>query len=361
MDRAVAFCIATSNYAFTRIAAMMTITFRNLCIAVLILIASALSTAAVQPAVQSPAAPGELVDLGGHKVHVHCIGKGTPTVVIENGFGDFSFDWILVQTKVAAFTRICTYDRAGYAWSDRGPQPRTLAQINLELHDTLAKLGERGPFVLVGHSFGGPVARNYVSTYPREVAGMVLVDAAYEGQRVQIGAKETMRLGYEAKGRSIPAPHEEMMESDKAHAAPAPQEKESQERDEMYKVLPQAEQKLQLWAQALPEMQAAENSQREWSPEFFAKWLAAPQAGTLGDIPLVVLTRAEGGYDESLDTPAAQMESERKEGQAKLAQLSRNSRQIIVHSGHNMDLEAPGEVTVAIRLVVEAVRQHAKL
>ena len=107
----------------------------------------------------APAPPGKLVDLGGHKLHVYCTGRGEPTVVVENGLGDFSFDWTLVQSRVSRFTRICTYDRGGYAWSDPGPKPRTFAQLNLELHDALAKLGEHGPFVLVGHSFGGPVVQ----------------------------------------------------------------------------------------------------------------------------------------------------------------------------------------------------------
>jgi len=129
----------------------------------------------------------------------------------------------------------------------------------------------------------------------------------------------------------------------------------------MYKVLPPDVQKLQLWAQALPEMEDAENSQREWSGEYFAKWLSAPQARALGSIPLIVLTRAEGGYDNGQDVPAAQLEKERKEGQAKLALLSTNSKQIIVHSGHNMELEAPEEVAAAIRRVVEAVRYQGKL
>src|SRR5581483_196087 len=80
---------------------------------------------AVVHADSNPAPPGKLVHLGGHKLHVNCVGKGNPVVVVENGLGDFSFDWLLVQSKVAAFSRICTYDRAGYAWSDPGPKPRT--------------------------------------------------------------------------------------------------------------------------------------------------------------------------------------------------------------------------------------------
>jgi pimeloyl-ACP methyl ester carboxylesterase len=325
--------------------------------------AAVMSAAIAAPgahAASTPKAPGALVDLGGHKLHVNCTGKGSPTVVVENGLGDFSFDWILVQDKVAAFTRICTYDRAGYAWSDPGPKPRTFAQLNLELRDALTKLGEHGPFVVVGHSYGGPVVRNFALTYPHEVAGLVFVDAAYEGQRVGIGAKATMRLGADAKGKSIPSPHEEMRESDKPGALPAPPE-QPEPLDPLYNALPEAEQKLQLWAQALPKIADAEMSQMEWSSEYFAKWLVRPQAGSLGATPVIVLTRAEGGYDDSHDVPGAQMEKERKEGQAMLAKLSTNSKQIIVHSGHNMELEAPAEVSAAIREIVEVVRGKGRL
>lgn len=310
---------------------------------------------------QEPKPLGKVVDLGGHRLHVNCTGKGSPTVVVENGLGDFSFDWVLVQSKVSSFTAICTYDRAGYAWSDPGPKPRTFAQLNLELRDALSKLGKQGPFVLVGHSYGGPAVRNFATTYPHEVAGMVLVDAAFEGQRVGIGGKAMMRLGDGAKGKSIPPPHEDMKESDKpvkVNTTPQAQ----QPLDPMYNVLSPVEKKLQLWAQSLPEIEDAENSQREWSGEYFANWLATPQAGKLGAIPLVVLTRAEGGYrDGNYDIPAAQLEKERTEGQTKLTLLSTNSKQIIVQSGHNMELQAPDDVTTAIREVVEAIRHHSKL
>jgi len=151
-----------------------------------------------------------------------------------------------------------------------------------------------------------------------------------------------------------------MKESDKPKlpsAAPTPQGQ--QPLDSMYMVLPPAEQKLHLWAQSLPEIDEAENSQREWSAEYSAKWLSTPQAGSLGAIPLVVLTRAQGGYKEGdYDIPAAQLEKERTEGQAKLAKLSSNGRQILVHGGHNMELEAPGDVIDAIRSVVDAVRRR---
>jgi pimeloyl-ACP methyl ester carboxylesterase len=307
-----------------------------------------------------PKPPGRLVDLGGHRLHVSCTGKGSPIVVVENGLGDFSFDWVLVQSRVSRFTRICTYDRAGYAWSDPGPRPRTFAQLNLELRDALAKLGERGPYVLVGHSFGGPVVRNFATTYPHEVAGMVLVDSVQEDQRVAIQGK-AVRLSDGARGKSIPPPHEEMREADKPAVPTAAAPPEHQSLDPLYQHLPPVEQKLRLWAQALPQIDEAENDQREWSTEYFAAMHRTPQAGSLGTIPLIVLTRAEGGYGNDLDIPAAQMDQERKDGQAKLALLSTNSKQIMVHSGHSMHLEAPDEVAAAIRKVVEAIRHHRKL
>lgn len=312
--------------------------------------------------VAQPAAPGKLVDLGGHRLHVNCSGTGKPTVVVENGLGDFSFDWILVQSRVSGFTRICTYDRAGYAWSDPGPKPRTFAQLNLELHDALSKLGEKGPFVLVGHSYGGPVVRSFAATYPHEVAGMVLVDAAHEGLRVGIGGGKTIRLGDGATGATIPPPHEQMSASDKPTLRAEDLPDELKTLDPMFKVLPPDQQKMQLWAQQLPAVYDAQNSETGLSGEYFARWLATPQAGTLGSIPLVVLSRADGGYrDGDADIPAAQLEKERREGQAKLVLLSSNSKQILIHSGHNMNLEAPDDVVAAIRVVVEAVRHHGKI
>jgi pimeloyl-ACP methyl ester carboxylesterase len=314
------------------------------------------------PASPLPIVPGKLVDLGGHRLHVHCTGDGRPTVVVENGLGDFSFDWALVQSRVSRFARICTYDRAGYAWSDPGPKPRTFAQINLEIKDALAKLGERGPFVLVGHSYGGPVVRNFAGIYPIAVAGIVFVDAAHEGLRVGIGGGKTIRLGEGAKGREIPAPHEEMQDSDSPTVRAEDVPPDYKILDPMYKVLPPAEQAMHLWAQQLPGVYDGENSETQWSEEYFSKWLAKPQAGVLGRIPVIVLSRADGGYkDGEADVPAAQLERERKEGQENLAALSTNTKRVVVQSGHNMNLEAPDDVSKAIREVVLSVREHRPL
>jgi pimeloyl-ACP methyl ester carboxylesterase len=325
--------------------------------------AIALSVCSVTAATSAAPAPlGKLVDLGGHRLHVNCTGKGSPTVVFENGLGDYSIDWALVQPQVSLFTRVCTYDRGGYAWSDPGPKPRSFSQLNLELRDALAKLGEQGPFVLVGHSYGGPVVRNFATTYPQDVVGLVFVDAAHEGLRVGIGGGKTIRLGDGAKGKSIPTPHEDLGASDKPAIEAKDLPAELKTLDPMFKVLPDDDQKMQLWAQQQPSVYDAQNSETEWSEEYFAKLLAAPQAGALGTIPIIVLSRADGGYKEGdADVPAKQLEQERKDGQLKLVSLSSNSKQVIVQSGHNMNLEAPDAVAKAIRDVVEAVRTHGKV
>lgn len=311
------------------------------------------------PETSAPLPRGTLVELGGHRLHVNCVGQGHPAVVVENGLGDFSFDWVLVQQRVSRFTRICTYDRAGYAWSDPGPMPRTFAQINLELRDALRVLGERGPFILIGHSYGGPVVRNFAKTWPSEVAGIVFVDAAWEGMRVQIGDKQTIRLGGSGHERAVPRPHERWTAADKAALnalvePPHPPEP----LDSLYGNLPPVEQQLQLWAQNLPSLEPTEASQREWSEATFARLLAHPEAHPLRSIPTVVLTRARSGYTADLDVPASQMDREYKDGQALLAHLSGRNRQIFLDCGHNMELEDPAGVADAIRKVVEAARHR---
>ena len=127
-------------------------------------------------------APGQLVDIGGHRLHLWCTGEGSPVVVLEAGAGGSSLQWNRVQPEVARTTRVCAYDRGGLGWSDLGPTPRSAARIIDELHILLATAGVSGPYILTGHSAGGLYMRLYASTYPTDVAGMVLVEAAHEDQ-----------------------------------------------------------------------------------------------------------------------------------------------------------------------------------
>ena len=126
--------------------------------------------------------PGRLVDVGGHRLHLWCVGSGTPTVVLETGLGGTSADWGFVQPEVARSTRVCSYDRAGMGYSDPGPSTRTARRVAHELTRLLDGGGVSGPVVLVGASIGGFSVRVFASEYAERVAGLVLVDATHEDQ-----------------------------------------------------------------------------------------------------------------------------------------------------------------------------------
>jgi pimeloyl-ACP methyl ester carboxylesterase len=99
--------------------------------------------------------PGQLIDVGGYRLHLHCKSQGHPTVVMDYGLGGISPLWHWVQSQVAKFTSVCVYDRAGYGWSEPSPHPRTSLIMVQELHTLLKKGGIAGPYLLVGHSLGG--------------------------------------------------------------------------------------------------------------------------------------------------------------------------------------------------------------
>jgi pimeloyl-ACP methyl ester carboxylesterase len=124
--------------------------------------------------------PGEMVDVGGYRLHINCVGQGSPTVVLDAGLGEFSAQWVWVQREVSDTTRVCAYDRAGMGWSEMGPEPRDAKQITSELHTLLKGAGIEGPYVLVGHSLGGLYMQTYAARYPDEVASVALVDSSTE-------------------------------------------------------------------------------------------------------------------------------------------------------------------------------------
>lgn len=138
--------------------------------------------------------PGQLVDVGGFRLHINCSGEGTPAVVLDAALGGSSISWTLVQPSLAELTRVCSYDRAGFGWSDPGPFPRTAGRIADELRTLLAKSQVPPPFVLVGHSFGGFVMRVFATRYRTEVAGLVLVDPAHPEDWVRPAPKEQIKI-----------------------------------------------------------------------------------------------------------------------------------------------------------------------
>ena len=132
---------------------------------------------------------GRRVDVGGSRMHIDCIGEGSPAVILESGLGDTYVSWRKVQPQIAKFARVCSYDRAGLGYSDSSSQPRTSKVIAGELHTLLQAAGIAPPYVLVGHSMGGFDVRLYASLYRNEVAGMVLVDASHPDQENRFPAE----------------------------------------------------------------------------------------------------------------------------------------------------------------------------
>lgn len=126
--------------------------------------------------------PGQLIDVDGYRMHLYCIGQGSPTVVLDSGLSDAWIHWYKVQPRIAGTTRVCAYDRAGLGWSEPRSRPRTSRVLAEELHTLLGRAGIAPPLILVGHSMGGLNVRMYTSLYPADVAGIVLVDASHPDQ-----------------------------------------------------------------------------------------------------------------------------------------------------------------------------------
>jgi pimeloyl-ACP methyl ester carboxylesterase len=138
--------------------------------------------------------PGHLVDMSGFRLHLHSAGQGSPSVVLDAALGGSSVSWSWVQPEIAALTRVCSYDRAGFGWSDPGPMPRTASRMADELRTLLDRGGVAPPFVLVGHSFGGLVMRVFAARHRGEVAGLVLVDPAHPEDWVTPAPKEQLKI-----------------------------------------------------------------------------------------------------------------------------------------------------------------------
>jgi pimeloyl-ACP methyl ester carboxylesterase len=280
--------------------------------------------------------PGRLVDVGGYKMHINCTGDGTPAVILDAGLGDNYTSWRKAQPEIAQFTQVCSYDRAGLGYSDSSPKPRNSKIFAEELHALLHNAAITPPYVLVGHSLAGFDVRVYASLYRNEVAGTVLVDSSHPEQQKRLPpAENDIDAGWVRE--------QEFFEFTMPFGLP----------------------RLMGFCSAGAEVRAAEcdfRNLRESVAELKSISESAAQAaaaGTLGDLPLAVLSRDPDApqYDlpEDLVKPASdawqQMQNE-------LASLSTRSMHIIVkNSGHYIQLDQPEVVVKAVREIGDQVRQ----
>jgi pimeloyl-ACP methyl ester carboxylesterase len=293
-------------------------------------------TVALHTDAASMAMPGVSYDVGGHRLHLHCTGTGSPTVVLEGGLGEMSSNWARIAPVVSPTTRVCAYDRAGQGWSDDAAHPQDGLAIARDLHSLLASAGERTPVVLVGHSTGGTYAMTYAAHYPDQVAGMVLLDSStpdqfslpgytstYAMMRRGVGvAPSVARLGI---GRLVP---QKVMSG-----LPSPA------------------------AAQVRAFATSSRGLRNMSGELSQLRAAFAQAGALHTLdrkPLAVLTATETLH-ETTGWAAAQ---------DRLAALSSNSSHRVIdatHAGLLDDMPAADASVLAITDVVHAVRGQGPL
>ena len=325
----------------------------------MLLVATSVSA---QPSSSPPLPPpGRLIDVGGWRLHLNCTGTSspqTPTVILEAGIGDFSVEWSLVQPRVAKFARVCSYDRGGDGWSDWGPHPRTFKQLVYELHTLLDRSGERPPYVMVGQSYGGWLVRQYRSTYPSEVSGIVFVDAG-EDNPLRIGPdRKAVPASELAKGAPIPAVKTSgplrrdelsprIVEAMSVGMPDAIRYANDPPRDN----LPEDAKRMRTWAAGqLGHIAAAVNPVEVEELALLHAELTA-NAQMLGEMPLIVITR---GKPEN----SPERETAHREAHKVLAAMSRNGKLVVAEkSGHHVHLEEPDVVSTAIQDVVNAAKK----
>ena len=286
----------------------------------------------------SPPPLGKLVDVGDYRVHLYCTGSGSPAVVIV-GAG-FSFNWGLVQPEVAKFSQVCSYDHSGIGWSDSGPKDSCSLRVN-EVHTALKNAGIKAPYVLVGHSLGGLVARVYAGQYPEEVAGMVFVDHAFAPGPLTLSGPPTI----DAKTLPPTAPPMPLSPSGGPVAIGI-------ESDPNFSKLSDRDRELHLWAMAQSRNQKAMETNHEIMPGCVAAAdaISKEHPYLLGDKPLVDISTNEFRSPEY------------EKLQTDLLSLSRNSKETIAEkSGHFVIIDRPDVVIDGVRQVVQSVRNNAKL
>lgn len=275
--------------------------------------------------------PGQLVDVNGRNMHIICIGNKSPSIILDSGAGGFSLEWKNIQDSLSQHARVCAYDRAGYGWSDMGPLPRSTKNIAHELHSLLENAEIPGPYIFVGHSFGGFTAQYFARYFDNDIVGVVLIDSSHEEQvyRLPENGKDVVR-------RSLHQDRSNMVTKSVLHEN-FPEQGATV-----------AQQLMERWSSLITWREEMANyalSSRELRDVYHKPIL---------EIPIVVLSRGKRVWP---DTPYGDaMEAAWKELQNELNYMSGNSTHIIAeNSGHVIHLDEPELVVDAIHDVLNIV------
>jgi pimeloyl-ACP methyl ester carboxylesterase len=294
--------------------------------------------------------PGQMVDLGGYRLHLYCTGQGSPTVVLESGLAGPALEWILVQQQLEKTTRVCSYDRAGLGWSDPSPYARTSQNMVEELHTLLQNADIEGPFVLVGHSLGGFNVRLFAHEYPGETAGLILVASGNENdiarmppeyRKIEESNKQFDRffITLTSFGITRIAGNFGLLSAFTSFVDMFPPDLKAE-------FISLTFYRSQYWATAYAELSAT-NQDR----------LQMAATGTLGDLPLIVLS---GSPEVSRLPPSFPVEQIRKtfrDLQVELARLSSHSTYIVCDTcDHYIPMTNPALVVNAIEQMIADMR-----
>jgi pimeloyl-ACP methyl ester carboxylesterase len=303
--------------------------------------------------------PGEIVPTAdGARLNLYCMGSGSPTVVFDSGWEDWAPAWAVVQPQVAKWARACSYDRAGAGFSSPGPMPRTSVRIASELHGALHNAGIKGPYILVGHAFGGDLVRTFADLYTAEVAGLVLVEADAsdvepkamqdDDHRGNARGVEQLRACRDAVAAGPPLP-------------PRPGQPHRTCAQQFFRGLPETEWSPELNAKLLQIAQTkvamydayiSEMEQMAWDEAWLQRHVRS-----LGSRPVRVMTTGNHGVGHLPDQDAEDPKHVDYEHQVALAQarwltLSSNAKQIFpAHSSEYVEFDDPRAVIDAIHEV----------
>ena len=293
--------------------------------------------------------PGERVDIGGRSLHLYCTGNGPVTVILENGLGGNYAAWRLVQPSIAQFARVCNYDRAGMGWSDPSERATRAEFVADDLHKLVNVAGLKPPFVLVGWSAGGVFVRRYYHDYPDGIIGMVFVESSHEQQRHRLNDPGNTPQQQRAADNQLVACRalawtgavralgimEQMAESQHIPEDPAAE-------------IVALENRTGYCAGVAHEAHGFESDVSQADPP-----------ASLGDLPLVVLTRGRVSSPKDFPIPMSQASLDQLDQawltlQDELAALStRSSHRIAPDSGHAIPIQAPAAVVAAVRDIID--------